>query len=113
MLLPISSYISDLFAKIVVGAQSEPFLLAMFGASIILTGKFVHWLAIRNGTKSIRKSNNSEMTKTEVVLTGVEASTRPPRGLDRSSGTGAATLPATMQSRPSPRNESDPNLVLR
>jgi hypothetical protein len=116
MLVPVSSFLTNgLLAKIVVGARSEPFLLAMFGASLIVIGKLVYWLGVRNRTESILKSNNSEITKAEVVLTvRVEAnSTLLPLGLDRPLDTGAATLPATRQSRPSPKNGSDPNLVLQ
>ncbi len=46
---------------------SEPFLLAMFGAALILAGSFVRWKGRRNSTKIRRGAHSSERTITATV----------------------------------------------
>jgi hypothetical protein len=114
MFLSISSpLIHDLLARLAADARSEPFLLAIFGVSLILMGKLVHWLGLRNRAEIIHGPNKSEMTRTEAVLPGrVGADSFPlPLGSDRPLGPAAALL-TTQSWNPSER-ASDLNLALR
>jgi hypothetical protein len=116
MFLTISIFLTNgLLAKIVVGVLSEPFLLAMFGASFILMGKFVHWLGMRNRAESMRGSSDSEMTKIDGRLAvGVETnSTLLPLGLERPLGFGPAALPSTVQSWLPAKPAADSTVAVR
>jgi len=115
MFLTISSFLTNgPLAKIVVGVLSEPFLLAMFGASFILMGKFVHWLGMRNRAESMRGSSDSEMTKIDGPLAvGVETnSTLLPLGLERPLGSTAAVLTSVVRDLHTPRPGAGSSLTL-